>query len=84
MGRYKTKASTTFGEHYHPQIRNIDTNMIVNVVALSPDDYAECAAHIDTLDHIPAIELTSRSGNVKQGGMAFGVTCCAAAVVESS
>jgi dihydroorotate dehydrogenase (NAD+) catalytic subunit len=48
--------------------------MIVNVSGSSPDDYAACAARINELDAIPAIELNISCPNVKQGGMAFGVT----------
>ena len=48
--------------------------MIVNVSGSCPEDYAECAARIDELEHIPAIELNISCPNVKQGGMAFGVT----------
>ncbi|MBP3845100.1 MAG: dihydroorotate dehydrogenase, partial [Prevotella sp.] len=60
------------------QIKDIDTNMIVNVSGSSPEDYAECAARIDALDKIPAIELNISCPNVKDGGMAFGVTCAGA------
>lgn len=70
-----------FCEHIYPQIKDIDTNMIVNVSGSSPDDYAECAARIDALDNIPAIELNISCPNVKDGGMAFGVTCEGAASV---
>jgi len=52
--------------------------MIVNVSGSSPEDYAECAARIDRLDRIPAIELNISCPNVKDGGMAFGVTCAGA------
>jgi dihydroorotate dehydrogenase (NAD+) catalytic subunit len=48
--------------------------MIVNVSGSSPDDYAACAARINELENIPAIELNISCPNVKQGGMAFGVT----------
>ncbi|MBQ4470435.1 MAG: hypothetical protein II917_09905, partial [Synergistaceae bacterium] len=34
----------------------------------SPEDYAECAARIDALDAIPAIELNISCPNVKDGG----------------
>jgi dihydroorotate dehydrogenase (NAD+) catalytic subunit len=44
----------------------------------SPEDYAECAARIDALENIPAIELNISCPNVKDGGMAFGVTCAGA------
>ena len=70
-----------FCEHIYPQIKDIDTNMIVNVSGSSPEDYAECAARIDALERIPAIELNISCPNVKDGGMAFGVTCAGASSV---
>ena len=77
----QNKGVDYFCEHIYPQIKDIDTNMIVNVSGSSPDDYAECAARIDALDRIPAIELNISCPNVKDGGMAFGVTCEGAASV---
>ena len=77
----QNKGVDYFCEHIYPQIKDIDTNMIVNVSGSSPDDYAECAARIDALDKIPAIELNISCPNVKDGGMAFGVTCEGAASV---
>ena len=74
----QNKGVDYFCEHIYPQIKDIDTNMIVNVSGSSPDDYAECAARIDALDKIPAIELNISCPNVKDGGMAFGVTCAGA------
>lgn len=70
-----------FCDHIYPQIKDINTNMIVNVSGSSPEDYAECAARVDALDKIPAIELNISCPNVKDGGMAFGVTCQGAASV---
>ena len=70
-----------FCDHIYPQIKDINTNMIVNVSGSSPEDYAECAARVDALDKIPAIELNISCPNVKDGGMAFGVTCHGAASV---
>lgn len=77
----QNKGVDYFCQHIYPQISQIDTNMIVNVSGSSPDDYAECAARIDALEHIPAIELNISCPNVKQGGMAFGTTCEGAASV---
>lgn len=77
----QNKGVDYFCEHIYPQIKDIDTNVIVNVSGSSPDDYAECAARIDALDNIPAIELNISCPNVKDGGMAFGVTCEGAASV---
>ena len=77
----QNKGVDYFCEHIYPQIKDIDTNMIVNVSGSSPEDYAECAARIDALDKIPAIELNISCPNVKDGGMAFGVTCQGASSV---
>ena len=77
----QNKGVDYFCEHIYPQVKDIDTNMIVNVSGSSPEDYAECAARIDALPQIPAIELNISCPNVKQGGMAFGVTTPGAASV---
>jgi dihydroorotate dehydrogenase (NAD+) catalytic subunit len=77
----QNKGVDYFCQHIYPQIKDIDTNIIVNVSGSSPADYAECASRIDALDKIPAIELNISCPNVKQGGMAFGVTCEGAASV---
>ena len=77
----QNKGVDYFCKHIYPEIKDIGTNIIVNVSGSSPDDYAECAARIDALEKIPAIELNISCPNVKQGGMAFGVTCEGAASV---
>ena len=77
----QNKGVDHFCEHIYPLIKDIDTNMIVNVSGSTVDDYAECAARIDALDGIPAIELNISCPNVRQGGMAFGVTTQGAAAV---
>ncbi len=63
-----------FIEHIYPSIKDIQTNMIVNVSGSAIEDYVETAAIINELDKISAIELNISCPNVKQGGMAFGVT----------
>lgn len=77
----QNKGVDYFCSSIYPRIKDVDTNMIVNVSGSSPDDYAECAARIDALDRVPAIELNISCPNVKDGGMAFGVTCEGAASV---
>ena len=77
----QNKGVDYFCEHIYPEIKNIKTNMIVNVSGSSPEDYAECAARVNELENIPAIELNISCPNVKQGGMAFGVTTEGAAAV---
>ena len=70
----QNKGVDYFCKNIYPQIKDIDTNMVVNVSGNTPEDYAECAARINELDNIPAIELNISCPNVHQGGMAFGVT----------
>lgn len=77
----QNKGVDYFCEHIYPEIKDIQTNMIVNVSGSSIEDYAECAARINELENIPAIELNISCPNVKQGGMAFGVTTDGAASV---
>lgn len=77
----QNKGVDYFCKNIYPQIKDIKTNMIVNVSGSCPDDYAECAARINELDNIPAIELNISCPNVRQGGMAFGVTTDGAASV---
>lgn len=77
----QNKGVDYFCEHIYPQIKDIDSQMIVNVSGSSPEDYAECARRVAALDNIRAIELNISCPNVKDGGMAFGVTCEGAASV---
>lgn len=71
----QNKGVDYFCEHIYPQLKDINTQWIVNVSGSSPEDYAECAARIDALEGINAIELNISCPNVRDGGMAFGVTC---------
>lgn len=73
-----------FVDHIYPQIKDIRTNMIVNVSGSQVEDYAETASIINEQENIPAIELNISCPNVKQGGMAFGVTAHGAAEVVSA
>lgn len=77
----QNKGAAYFCSEIYPKIKDLDTNVLVNVSGSSPEDYAECAAMMGELDHIPAIELNISCPNVKDGGMAFGVTCEGAASV---
>lgn len=77
----QNKGVDYFCEHIYPQLKDIQSNVLVNVSGNSPEDYAECAARIDALENIPGIELNISCPNVKNGGMAFGVTCEGAAGV---
>ena len=69
----QNKGVDYFVDHIYPEVRKIQTNIIVNVSGSCIDDYVQTASIINTLDDIPAIELNISCPNVKQGGMAFGV-----------
>lgn len=77
----QNKGAAYFCSEIYPKIKDLDTNVLVNVSGSSPEDYAKCAAMMAQLDNIPAIELNISCPNVKDGGMAFGVTCEGAASV---
>ena len=80
----QNKGVDYFVEKIYPQIKDINTNMIVNVSGSDIDSYVKTAERINELEHIPAIELNISCPNVKQGGMAFGVTTEGAAEVVSA
>ena len=77
----QNKGVDYFAKHIYPQLLPTGGTYIVNVSGSSPEDYAECAARVDALPGIPAIELNISCPNVKDGGMAFGVTTKGAAAV---
>ena len=77
----QNKGVDYFCGHIYPQVKDLPTNVIVNVSGSTIDDYAETARRIGELEAIPAIELNISCPNVKQGGMAFGVTAAGAASV---
>lgn len=77
----QNKGVDNFCEHIYPTISGYDTAMIVNVSGSQVEDYIETAEKINALEGIPAIELNISCPNVKEGGMAFGVTCAGAASV---
>ena len=80
----QNKGVDYFVDHIYPEVRKINTAIIVNVSGSCIDDYVQTASIINTLDDIPAIELNISCPNVKQGGMAFGVNPDSAAQVVSA
>lgn len=80
----QNKGVDYFVSNIYPEIKDYDTNIIVNVSGSTIDDYAECAAKLTDLEKIPAIELNISCPNVKEGGMAFGTSPCSAANVTKA
>lgn len=80
----QNKGVDYFINHIYPEIKDIHTNILVNVSGASVSDYVATAEKINTLDCIPGIELNISCPNVKEGGMAFGTQCSSVAEVVSA
>lgn len=80
----QNKGADYFVKNIYPRIKNFRTNVIVNVSGSTISDYVATAEMIQELNNIPAIELNVSCPNVKQGGMAFGVSCDGLASVVSA
>ncbi len=77
----QNKGVDYFINHLYPEIKDYDTNIIVNVSGSTIEDYVTTAEKLADLDKMPAIELNISCPNVKEGGMSFGVSCESAAKV---
>ncbi len=77
----QNKGIDYFIEHTYPKIKNYDTPLIVNVNGSTVEEYIEVTEKVNELDKIPAIELNISCPNVKEGGMAFGISCPSAEAV---
>lgn len=77
----QNKGVNYFVETIYPRIKDLDTEIIVNVSGAKPEDYAAVCERLSSLDKIHAVEINISCPNVKQGGMAFGTTCAGAAQV---
>ncbi|MDP4239189.1 MAG: dihydroorotate dehydrogenase [Bacteroidota bacterium] len=77
----QNKGVDYFINNIYPTVKDVDTNIIVNVSGSTIDEYVETAEKLNSLESIPAIELNISCPNVKEGGMAFGTSCLSAAQV---
>lgn len=80
----QNKGVDYFIENIYPRLKNLDTNVIVNVSGAKVADYVAVCKKLAALDHIPAVEINISCPNVKQGGMAFGTTTSGAAEVTKA
>ena len=80
----QNKGVDYFAEHIYPELKDLKTNVIVNVSGACIEDYVATAEKVAALEGIPGIELNISCPNVKQGGMAFGVQAASAAEVVSA
>lgn len=71
----QNKGVDYFVKHIYPNIKDYDTSIFVNVSGSTVEEYVKVAEIINDLEQIPGIELNISCPNVKEGGMAFGVSC---------
>lgn len=77
----QNKGVNYFISDIYPRIKDLDTEVIINVSGAKIEDYVAVCEKANDLDNIHAIEVNISCPNVKQGGMAFGTTCAGAASV---
>lgn len=80
----QNKGVDYFITHIYPRIKDINTQIMVNVSGASIADYVAVCEKLKVCDKINAIEVNISCPNVKQGGMAFGTTCAGAAEVTAA
>ena len=68
----------------YPKIKHFDTEIIPNVNGSTVEDYVEVTEKLNEVEGINAIELNISCPNVKEGGMAFGVSCPSAIAVTEA
>jgi dihydroorotate dehydrogenase (NAD+) catalytic subunit len=71
----QNKGIDYFIEHIYPKISGYNTHLIANVNGSTIEEYVELTEKVNALDRITAMELNISCPNVKEGGMAFGITC---------
>ncbi len=77
----QNKGVEYFATEIYPTLAGVGTEVIVNVSGASVESYCAAAERLVELAGIHAIELNISCPNVRQGGMAFGTDCAAAAEV---
>lgn len=77
----QNKGVDNFLNNIYPRIKDIDTHIIVNVNGSTIEEYVALTELLNEVPGIPAIELNISCPNVKEGGMAFGISCPSAEAV---
>ena len=68
----------------YPRIKKYNTQIVPNINGSTVEDYIEVAEKLNEMDGIKAIELNISCPNVKEGGMAFGISCPSAIAVTKA
>lgn len=77
----QNKGIDYFISDIYPRIKDLDTEIIVNVSGALVADYVAVCEKIKSLDRVNAVEINISCPNVKEGGMAFGTSCQGASAV---
>lgn len=80
----QNKGIDYFISDIYPRIKHLDTEIIPNVNGSTIEDYIEVTEKVNEIEGINAIELNISCPNVKEGGMAFGVSCPSAIAVTDA
>jgi dihydroorotate dehydrogenase (NAD+) catalytic subunit len=80
----QNKGIDYFINSIYPNIKHYDTEIIPNVNGSTVEEYIEVTEKLNEVDGINAMELNISCPNVKEGGMAFGVSCPSAIAVTEA
>lgn len=80
----QNKGVDFFIRDIYPRIKSLHTEIIPNVNGATVEDYIRVTEKLNEVEGINAIELNISCPNVKEGGMAFGVSCPSAVAVTQA
>jgi dihydroorotate dehydrogenase (NAD+) catalytic subunit len=80
----QNKGVDYFINNIYLRLKDVDSEVIVNVSGAKISDYVAVCEKLSSLDKINAVEVNISCPNVKQGGMAFGTSCSGAAEVTKA
>ena len=80
----QNKGIDNFIKNIYPRIKDYNTQIIPNINGSVVEDYIAVAEKVNEVEGIDAIELNISCPNVKEGGMAFGVSCPSAIAVTQA
>jgi len=80
----QNKGIDYFIDTIYPRIKDLNTQIIPNVNGSVLEDYIAVTEKLNEIEGIEAIELNISCPNVKEGGMAFGVSCPSAVRVTEA
>lgn len=80
----QNKGIDYFIDSIYPRIKHWDTQIFPNINGSVIEDYVAVAEKLNEVDGINGLELNISCPNVKEGGMAFGVSCPSAIAVTEA